>query len=275
MLVDYHAHTAFSNDCNVPMRTQCEAAVRAGMRQIAFTEHEENNPKEYLPFSFDHPAYFKELARCRAHYGAQLTIRAAIEISEPHRYAAATQRVLSAHPWDFVLGSLHWLDADTNTNSREFFTRDGEGSWRAAFRRYFREMLTLAQRGDFDILAHLDYPARYASPYSGAAYDIAEYEPEIRAVLRAVIARDKGIEINTGSLRKRLPATCPPPVVLDWYRDLGGVRLTLGSDAHRAQDVGADMDTALHLAHAAGFTHITLYEQRQPQQVPIAVLVSE
>jgi histidinol-phosphatase (PHP family) len=267
MFVDYHVHTEFSNDCDVPMREQCEAAMRAGVLQIAFTEHEENNPKEYLPFSFDHPAYFAEVARHRVEYGNRLTIRAGIEISEPHRYADAAEAVLRRYPWDFVLGSLHWLDPDTNTNSRDFFTRYGD--WRNAFRAYFLEMLNLARYGDFDILAHLDYPARYCRPYSGDAYDICEYEPEIRPVLRALIERGKGIEINTGSMRKRLPAPCPPQPVVNWYRELGGAILTVGSDAHRSQDVGADVTHALHMARTAGFTHIAVYEQRQPQLLEI------
>ncbi len=267
MRVDYHVHTEFSNDCNVPMRAQCQSAINAGIQQIAFTEHEENNPKEYLPFSFDHPAYLHELQRCRAEFGDRLTLRAAIEISEPHRYAVETGRVLRRHPWDFVLGSLHWIDADTNTNAREFFTRYGD--WRASFRAYFREMLNLARHGDFDILAHMDYPARYSRPYCGDDYDIREYEPEIRPVLQALIERGKGMEINTGSLRKRLPAACPPQSVVNWYHEMGGTLLTVGSDAHRAIDVGADIPTALNMARAEGFTHIAVYDRRTPTLMPI------
>ncbi len=267
MRVDYHVHTEFSNDCLAPMEEQCRAAIAAGVRQIAFTEHEENNPREFLPFSFDHPAYLQELARCRARYGDRLLIRSGIEISEPHRYTVETARVLRRYPWDFVLGSLHWISADINTGTREFFTAYGD--WRASFRAYFREMLNLARYGDFDVLAHMDYPARYCAPYIDGVYDIREYEDEIRAVLRAVIERGKGIEINTASLRMRLPATCPPQCVVDWYRTMGGELLTVGSDAHRSDHVGADIDTALLMARQAGFTRITLYERRRPQQAEI------
>jgi histidinol-phosphatase (PHP family) len=267
MHVDYHVHTEFSNDCAIPMQEQCETALRAGIAQIAFTEHEENNPNEYLPFSFDHPAYFAEVERCRSLCEDQLTIRAAIEISEPHRYAIEAERVLRRHPWDFVLGSLHWLTTDINTNSPNFFR--GFGDWRESFRAYFREMLLMARQGDFDVLAHLDYPARYSVPYCGSAYDICEYEHEIRPVLRALIERGKGLEINTGSLRKRLPNPCPPQIVVNWYREMGGSILTVGSDAHRSQDVGADITLALQIARDAGFTHIAVYERRKPSLIPI------
>ena len=190
MRIDYHVHTEFSNDCSIPMADQCEAAVRAGIAQVAFTEHEDSNPKDYLPNSLDHPAYFAEVARCRERFAGRLTIRAAIEVSEPHVYVDVARRVLGsgAYPWDFVLGSLHWLDANTNTtNPDDFFGKFAD--WRDAFRAYYREMQRMAAAGDFDVLAHMDYPARYGRKYYGNDYDIRIYEPEIRPVLRALIER--------------------------------------------------------------------------------------
>ena len=270
MRVDYHVHTDFSSDCKAPMREQCQAAIRAGIEQIAFTEHEDSNPKDYLPNSFDHPAYLHEMARCRDEFGGQLTIRAAIEVSEPHCYVDLVDGVLSRYPWDFVLGSLHWLDAGTNSGTRDFFTRFSD--WRESFRAYFREMLVMVQRGNFDVLAHMDYPARYFPLYANGAngaYDIAEYEPEIRPILQTLIERGKGMEINTGSLRKRLPATCPPQAVVNWYHEMGGQYLTVGSDAHLSRDVGSGIDIALQMARAAGFTHISIYARRKPTLLPI------
>jgi histidinol-phosphatase (PHP family) len=274
MLIDYHVHTAFSADCRASMQEQCEAALQAGVQQIAFTEHEEYHPEEVRPGYFDHSAYMLELDRCRRLFDGRLVIRAGIEVSEPHRYAAQSQPVLAAHPWDFVLGSLHWLDVNTNALSPEFFTGHGanSGDWRESFRAYFREMLNMARHGDFDAIAHFDYPARYGARYFGDAYDIREYEPEIRPVLRAVIERGKGIEINTGSLRKGMPNTCPAQPVVDWYRELGGRLLTVGSDSHRTQDVGAGIPLAMQMARAAGFTHLAVYERRVPSLAPIETL---
>ncbi len=288
MRVDYHVHTEFSYDCHASMREQCLAAIHNHIEQIAFTEHEENNPKEEQPFSFHPSAYMAELARCRQEFGTQLTIRAGIEISEPHRYAEATERVLAQYDWDYVLGSLHWLSPDINVISETFFELTAD--WHDSFRAYFRETQVLAQRGDFDALAHLDYPVRYLLRYGPArrsvkmsditekpdiftdhaSYDIGDFEAEVRPVLQALIDRGKGLEINTGSLRQHLPSTCPPQVVVEWYRQMGGQYLTVGSDSHRTSNVGDDIDIAIQMARAAGFTHLALYEHRFPILVPIA-----
>ncbi len=264
MRVDYHVHTHFSCDCTYSMEDMCRAAIAAGVSQIAFCEHEEHNPGDECYHTLNHDAYWRELRRCRDLFAGQLTIRAGIEISEPHRYAAHIEPTLAAYPWDYVLGSLHWLDEQTNTLRPEFSTRFGPGRWRDSFRAYFREMQRMAGSGDFDVVAHFDYPARYFKAPPGETYDITEFEAEIRPALQALVARGKGIEINTGSLRKGRPDPCPPPIVARWFRDMGGQILALGSDAHRPQDITAGLAQASEIARAAGFTHIATFERRRP-----------
>ena len=264
MRVDYHVHTHFSCDCNYSMEEMCRAAIAAGAQHIAFCEHEEHNPGDECYHTLNHDAYWRELRRCRELFAGQLTIRAGIEISEPHRYAAQIAPTLAAYPWDYALGSLHWLDEQTNTLRQEFAHKFGPGRWRESFRAYFREMERMARDGNFDVVAHFDYPARYFKAPPGEVYDIAEFEAEIRLALQALIARGKGIEINTGSLRKGLSNPCPPPIVVRWFHEMGGRVLALGSDAHRPQDITAGLTLAAEIARQAGFTHIATFERRQP-----------
>jgi histidinol-phosphatase (PHP family) len=268
MLVDYHCHTDFSADSNAPMAAQCEAAIRKGVQQIAFTEHEDYNPDDMTSFFFKHDAYMEELARCRERFGDQLKIRAAIEVSEPHVHAEKAGLILGKYDWDFVLGSLHWIQPNINTYFDHFLTYAGD--WRQSFRNYFTEMITLAKVGDFDILSHIDYPSRYNQHIHSGAYDIAEYEEIIREVLRNIIARGKGIEINTSPWRKGLADPNPPAIVIKWYREMGGEVLTIGSDSHAPKDVGADFDRARAIAQDAGFSRIATFERRQPSFVKLA-----
>jgi histidinol-phosphatase (PHP family) len=262
MLVDYHCHTNFSADSNASMAEQCEAAISKGVKQIAFTEHEDYNPDDVTAFFFKHEPYLEEVAHCRERYGNQLIIRAAIEVSEPHVHPEKAGPILSKYNWDFVLGSLHWMQPNINTYFDHFLTYAGD--WRQSFRNYFTEMITLAQAGDFDILSHIDYPSRYNQHVHGGAYDIREYEDIIREILRVVIARGKGIEINTSPWRKGLANPNPPAIVIRWYREMGGEILTLGSDSHAPKDVAADIDRAMAIAKDAGFTYIATFEQRKP-----------
>ena len=81
-MFDYHVHTSFSEDSTASMESQCEAAVARGIRQIAFTEHEDYNPTDPTSFFFRHAEYMAELERCRALFAGRLIIRAGIEVSD-------------------------------------------------------------------------------------------------------------------------------------------------------------------------------------------------
>lgn len=62
---------------------------------------------------------------------------------------------------------------------------------------------------------------------------------------------------------------CPSLEILRWYRELGGEILTLGSDAHTPDKIGAHFDVALEMARAAGFKRLATFEQRQVHWIEI------
>jgi histidinol-phosphatase (PHP family) len=124
-------------------------------------------------------------------------------------------------------------------------------------------VVCLACEGDFDVLGHLDLVKRdarkFGKPYDGPG----PYADMIRTALRAIVERGKGIEINTSPLRKGLTEPCPSLDILRWYRELGGEVLTLGSDAHTPDAIGADFEPVLEMAQAAGFARLARFERRQ------------
>lgn len=259
-LVDYHVHTSFSQDSDAAMEDQCRAAINSHVREIAFTEHEDYNPDDPTSFFFKHDEYWRELERCRQLFGKQLTIRAGIEISEPHAFADNASAILKKYNWDFVLGSLHWVSGKYNTYLESYFTEFGD--WRMSFRRYFAELIDLAENGNFDVLSHIDYPARYGRNIYGSEYNIAEYEDLIRPALAAIIRRGKGIEINTSLLRRGGSDPNPPQIVVNWYREMGGNILTIGTDSHAPNATGVHMPLAIEMARTAGFSHLATFERR-------------
>jgi histidinol-phosphatase (PHP family) len=134
---------------------------------------------------------------------------------------------------------------------------------RQAYEAYFRQVAHLAAEGEFDVLGHLDLVKRDAHKF-GKPYDGPDpYAGLIRAALRSVVERGKGIEINTSALYKGYPEPCPSLEILRWYRDLGGEILTIGSDAHIPDHVGSCFEVALEMARATGFTRLARFEQRQ------------
>jgi len=259
---DYHIHTAFSSDCDTPMAEMCRAAVAHGLSEIGFAEHFDLRPEDaaYGYLRFDD--WWEELERCRHDFDGSLTIRAGIEIGEPHCYADSVVPVLARFPWDYSLGALHWVDG-TLIWDRAFYHRSQD----QAYRDYFCELERMAAAGGFDILAHMDVVKHYGSQVYGP-FDPQRYEQEIRAVLAACVRNGIALEINTGLLRRPVAEVAPERVILSWYRQAGGQRLTTGSDAHLPEHVGFGAQQAVDAAQAAGFSHLTRYAARRPEPDP-------
>ena len=271
-VADYHIHTHFSCDSDADMAFVCESAINKGIGEIAFTDHADfgpNDPPDY--FRIDE--YLSAIESCRARYGSQLSIRAGIEMGEPHLFKRESARILASEAIDYVIGSAHY--AVSNDQSSDATGANGlRCAWQKdffdqplheAYEAYFRQVAALAAGGDFDVLGHLDLVKRDAHKY-GKQYDgPGPYADLIRTALRSVVDRGKGIEINTSSLYKGegMPEPCPSLEVLRWYRELGGEILTLGSDAHTADKIGAHFEMAIEMALAAGFKRLASFKARR------------
>jgi histidinol-phosphatase (PHP family) len=255
-LIDYHVHTNNSIDCKVSMAQMCAQAVQLGLTEIAFTDHFNNHPLDLDLGYYDPERYFADLEHCRAEFPT-LIIRAGVELGEPHRWGSKIIPVLERYPYDLVLGSLHWVGKNSMFDANYFRNRSPQ----FAFREYFTELIQMINHGGFDILSHVDVPKRTGfSVYR--EFNISVYEDIMRKVWQACI--DTGItpEINTKGLRSSAAQMHPTTDALSWYAEMGGERLTLGSDAHQAGSLADYFGDARQSALTAGIKRICRFERR-------------
>ncbi|WP_159438215.1 histidinol-phosphatase HisJ family protein [Massiliimalia massiliensis] len=266
IVADYHMHTTVSPDGANTMEEMCEAAIQKGIREVAFTDHFEIFSPDfkgscYSPidrFTLEYwQRYVDAFARCKEKYGDRFSFKSGIELGQPHLNPKFSEKVLSMMPLDFVLGSLHKAE-DTDFSERDYLAGRNEDYCRMNLEELYR----LADEGDFDTLAHIDLIKRYAAR-QGVCVTLMDYKAEFACVLKRLIERGKGIEINTSGLRQGMGEAIPCMEILRFYHELGGEILTIGSDAHCAEDIAADFDTAYEMAKEAGFRAIALYTQRK------------
>ena len=261
--LDYHMHSRFSEDGQDHPIEMCRRAIELGLPEIGFSEHWDVGPYEEHPRFFKPEAWFAELERLRLLFAGQLTIRAGIEIAEPHLYPKETAEVLGLCPFDYVLGSVHFVGPHFMFDEKYFRTHPAD----EVYISYFDEVEKLVATADIDIVAHLDVPVRTAKPILG--FDPSRYEDQIRNLLRMIIERGLALDINVAGLRKAAQNLMPDPVILGWYHELGGERVTLGSDAHETNQVALHLDRALEVLQAVGITNVTQYVQRQATLLPL------
>jgi histidinol-phosphatase (PHP family) len=260
---DYHLHSHYSCDCQATMAAQCASAVAKGIPEIGITDHYDLHPMESCRDWLRLDEWAAEIDRVRAEFADRLIVRAGIEIGEPHLFQAETHAILDRYPFDYALGSLHYVGKLT-VFDLDYFRRPAD----EAFGLYFEELERLTRIGGFDVLGHFDVPIRTGCMVY-CEYDPRRYEDLIRPVLKHCVEHGIALDINSKGLRGKSKRLTPDVEILTWYVEQGGERVTLGSDAHKPQDIGADLEVALDAARAAGLKYVTQFEKRAARMVRI------
>lgn len=248
-MIDFHTHTAASFDCDAPLTSMADAALSSGLSGIAVTDHADLPPYMTAEEVWQTvTASWQAADEAVATYADRLQILRGVELGEPLFDTALAREFLAAHPYDFVLGSVHAVRGEEDFYYWDFSKRD------IAFElsRYFDEVLETVHFGGFHALAHLTYPLRYMPPACRPA-DFAPWKTALDAIFDTLVKRNIALEVNTAGLRNGFGATQPDVQLLRQYAACGGRLVTVGSDAHRAEDVGADVAATAATLRQMGF----------------------
>ena len=269
---DYHLHTLISSDSPASLEQQARAAINAGLNELCVTDHwnlldQLANP---LPHTRDWAASMAHIRQAREQFGSQLEIRLGIEVGNGEIDPDGIQEGLTqaGSDLDFVIGSLHNMSLGSG----------GLGIYTVAHRcqhieegvalldDYVDTLEALAATDTFDVMGHVIYPLRYLPQQWQLTLD--PYEEQLRELFRTLILSGRGIELNTtqgNTIEEWIP-------VLNLYRDCGGEILTIGSDAHRPEFIGAGFRDACALLQALGFRWHCTYRNRKPEFHELALL---
>lgn len=267
-MYDYHTHTDFSDDSATPMNEMLEAAIAMGMKEIAITDHyDPDYPDPNFPFEVDFPSYHRALTAAEEIYGSRLGVIKGLEIGIQHGETLEKCKAAAiSFPYDFLIGSFHSFDG-VDLYTAPYHEME-DSLILPAYYSYVHDCLR--NYTDYDVLGHLNVIDRYLSIIPD--YTLAG--DEIDAILRLLADEGKGIEINTSSWRYGMgDRTHPTLPMLRRFRDLGGEILTIGSDAHRPEDLGSRFEDAVEMAVAAGFRYFATYRNRVPSMLPLEILL--
>ncbi|CAN5803304.1 MAG: histidinol-phosphatase [Chloroflexota bacterium] len=266
-MLDYHVHTTQSADCNTPMRLSCEAAIRAGVTEIAFTDHIEHEPADMGFGFYRYEQYLDDLERARGEFGDRLVILAGAEVDYNRGIQDDVERFLSNHEFDFVIGSVHYGDAG-EIIFPEYF--DGR-SLDDVFLAYFEEVHAAVETGWFDTIGHIDLPKRYA-PLAVGEYVPSRYRDSLMAIFRSLINDGMSFEINTSGLRQAPRTSMPSAQIVALYASLGGKLVTIGSDSHVPETIGAGFERTYDMLELCGVHSVSRFRRRRRDQVPVSEL---
>lgn len=253
-LSDYHLHSYFSFDGKQSMEEAVIEAIKNNINELCFTEHVSFDPKDKSFNTFKFTDYKNEIERLYSVYSDSIKIKAGIEVGEYHLYKTDFDEYYKNNDIDFIIGSIH------NINNKGLRTNLKEYGDFKSYEDYFKEVLKLSEVGEFDVLGHLDIIQRYAFDEYGV-YDLSKYKEYIHEILKTLIFRGKGIEVNTSGLHNNL--LFPKLEILKMYKDLNGEIITVGSDAHNSTRVGENISYVYDILKSLDFKYVFTFEKRK------------
>lgn len=267
ILPDYHVHTSYSPDSKMEPDEAIRAAIASGVTEICFTEHMDlgHHVECYnqIP-SFE--SMDKTISQLESKY-PEINIRKGIEAGYISDTAKQTAEVLAEQKFDFVLLSTHCADGLDCGLAESKRGRDKITAYKSYLETVFDSVKDERLAEHYDCVSHIGYIAK-GLHYEDNAFPYQLFPELFDIILIEIIKRGKGIEVNTSGI-DRGGHVLPHPSIVRRYRELGGRIITIGSDAHRHQNVGAHIKEGIEIIAKAGFKEITLFKNRKPTFVDI------
>ncbi|MBQ8928456.1 MAG: histidinol-phosphatase HisJ family protein [Oscillospiraceae bacterium] len=276
--MDCHTHTEISPDSEAKLAQMCARAAALGLRAYAVTDHVElcryfpqgyygvqpRNEEDFFDYAqrFERAMQQNEAARGLC---GDMCFVSGIEMGEPDADFGLAESLYRDKRLDFTIASLHELRGKLDFYFLDYTQEDAY----ALLDAYFASLEEISRHDCYDVLGHLTYPLRYIEGEAGIRVDLGRYEERIAQILRNAITRGRGIELNTSGYRQRYGKPLPGERLLRLYRDLGGTILTLGSDAHRPEDVGAGIAQGAALAASCGFDRVCYFLRHEPHWIEL------
>jgi len=262
MLVDYHLHLrapgggAEQPDQRVDAVERYVArAVERGVGEIGVSEHvyyfrqteaiwDVSDQQAWCRYDLDE--YCGAIVEAKRQ---GLPVKLGLEVDWVPGRADELAEILAPYPWDYLLGSVHWIDGLAVDSRPGLWEKHSpEEVWAL----YARELEAAARSGHFDVLSHPDLVKIFGDRVEW------DWQPVIDAL------DGVALEVSTAGLHKPVDELYPDASLLR-----GASRITLASDAHLAENVGRDFDAAIEHARAAGFDTVTVFDGRSSRQEPL------
>lgn len=280
-LIDCHTHTQFSVDSEADIELMIKRACELNLAAYAITDHCECNrwysedyytnaeTYRYFDFGKDFDNSVTAVTELKEKYGDKLNLICGVEMGQATQENDIAEKIVSDKRLDFVIGSIHQVPDTEDFAFIDYNSMDMKGLYKLA-ETYLLEINKLCKWGKFDILGHLTYFLRYFHRHLGTDFDISCFDEIIEDSFRKLVENGKGIEINTSGLRNpKHKETYPSVKYVKMFRELGGEIISIGSDAHTVEDLGAGIKEGIMLAEEAGFKYLTYFKERKPNFIKI------
>lgn len=271
-MYDSHIHSSHSFDSEQTITELCQEAIEKGLKGITITDHVMVRTFDQLNILPGFLTLFSDIEHNRALFKDRLKLLCGFEISELLDDPTKYDQILALGDYDVILGSVHYVGSDAIAYSKIHFDQCNSRQYLMDYlQQYFADVKEMILRTDIDVVCHLTCPLRYMVGVYKCDMSWKPFEPQIREILQLIIDKDLAMEINSaGYADEEGFHSLPDRTILKMYYDMGGRKLTLGSDSHRNRALGRRFAEIKEDLRQIGFDHYCYFEKRQAVNVPLA-----
>ena len=259
----FHTHTTWS-DGTATVTEMVAAAAAAGFRVVGISDHFGLYPDGREVFGlrkrqFD--GYVNEVLAVRE--GAPVKLLLGLELDFVTGCEAVMRDWLARAPFDYVIGSVHFLDGFPLDMAPEPWQKLSAAEVNALYGRYWQTVAEVARSGLADVIGHLDLPKKFGF--------LPTLEPrrEMAAALDAIAAAGLPIEINTAGWDKPCHDAYPAePLLRECFRR--GIPAMVSDDAHGTADLGRHFPEAVERLRRIGYREVWLFDGGR-RRIPVAL----
>lgn len=234
-MYDTHVHTTFSPDSTLKTNEVLLESNKEGLG-VTITDHFEFtvDPGKY---TFDPHEYFELFTPLRSDKFL-IGVELGLNLFCKEKIFA----FIKDYPFDYLIGSIHQVD-EIEVSRGNYF----EGlTLKEAYTKYLSYILECLKVFSFiNSLAHFDFISRYA-PYTERTLRYADFADLFDEIFILLAKREAALEINLKSCRGNFYENYI--TVFRRFKELGGKYVTVGSDAHRLNNLGKNLNIGYELA---------------------------
>lgn len=274
-MIDLHIHPNYSIDAQGTLEEFCLSALKANLREICFTTHLDSAPTSsdgYVVVNGERLSvldnrwlenYESSIRAAADSFKARgLTVLLGVEVDYYPGVAMNLPDRFHDTDFDMIMGSVHLIDGmqiTTEAEAREAFEKL---TLQQLGNRYYQLLVDCVETGLFNVIGHMDVYRRYGERFYGP--DIHSIWPPYVKDLAASMRRQRvGFEVNTSSWRKGMEQPMPETSLIKALSKEGIKTVTIGSDSHNPNDVGAGSEKAARMIVDCGFPTVSSFRKKR------------
>jgi len=286
VLADVHMHSRFSKDSKSELPDICESAKEKKVSVVCITDHVDFIPNDdmnqLVQIRKDACAAIRDMDR----QVENLDVLLGVEISGGGTFPEKAKVISECVDYDQIIGSGHGVyylegkefdlpasachkEVEYISTAKKDFTNSTEEELIRFVHYYYDSVMRLLKRTQVDVMAHLVYPFRYINGKYKRNIDWMQFLPQIDSVLDYLIAHGIALEVNTSRFETATDDLAQYDEIIRRYAQKGGYLITLGSDAHKNEQISHSFGSAIEMLKRNGIRNLFYYKNRFPIQYTI------